>query len=147
MALRFAGVLLLAAGLAGCAEFADTIGLNGRAERPQYAMAAPEPVMAPEPQTTGSLPPPAQNITPPPGKFGVQIAAHRSVEEARAMIDTMRAKYPSELGQQWATILPVSLPKGMFYRVVIGPLASEQQASQLCSKLKAQGEECFIRHT
>jgi cell division septation protein DedD len=147
MAVRFAGALLLAAGLAGCAEFADTIGLNGRAEQPQYAMAAPEPVMAPEPQTTGTLPPPAQNVAPPPGKFSVQIAAPRSVDEARALIDAMRAKYPDDLAQQWAAILPVTLPKGTFYRVVIGPLASERQAAQLCSRLKAQGNECFIRRT
>jgi cell division septation protein DedD len=147
MGLRFAGALLLAVGLAGCAEFADNFGPTGRASQPQYAMAAPDPEMAPEPQTTGSLPPPAQNVTPAPGKFGVQIAAPRSVDEARALIDAMRAKYPDDLAQQWATILPVTLPKGTFYRVVIGPLASERQAAQLCSRLKAQGNECFIRRT
>ena len=80
-------------------------------------------------------------------KFGVQIAAPRSVDEARALIDAMRAKYPDDLAQQWAAILPVTLPKGTFYRVVIGPLASERQAAQLCSRLKAQGNECFIRRT
>ena len=41
----------------------------------------------------------------------------------------------------------MTLPKGVFYRVVIGPLASERQAAQLCSRLKAQGNECLIRRT
>ena len=139
MALRFAGALLLAASLAGCAEFAETFGPSPRASAPDYAMAAPQPIMESEPQTTGSLPP--------PGKFAVQIAAPRSVDEARALIDAMRAKYPDDLAQQWAAILPVTLPKGTFYRVVIGPLPSERQAAQLCSRLKAQGNECFIRRT
>jgi cell division septation protein DedD len=143
MGRRFGSALAVVAAqallLAGCANFAQNVGLSPRP--PDYAMAAQEP--APQ------LAPPqvAQNQTPPQGRFGVQIAAPRSVEEARAFIDSMRAKYPNELGQQWATILPVSLPKGMFYRVMIGPLASEQQALQLCSSLRAQGNECFIRRT
>jgi cell division septation protein DedD len=130
--------------LAGCGEFAQSIGLN---RGPDYAMAAPEPVPAQQPIPQAAPPPVAQSQTPPQGRYGVQIGAPRSVEEARAFIDSMRAKYPNELGQQWATILPVSLPKGVFYRVMIGPLASEQQASQLCSSLRAQGNECFIRRT
>ena len=59
----------------------------------------------------------------------MQVAAPRSVEKACAVIDPMRARYPNNLAQQWATIVPVTLPKGVFYRVVIGPLASEQQAA------------------
>ena len=90
---------------------------------------------------------PAPAAKQPVGKFGVQIAARRSEAEARAAIDEMRAKFPSLLGQQWATINRVSLPQGVFYRVMVGPLGSAQQAAQLCSSLKAQGAECFIRGT
>lgn len=90
---------------------------------------------------------PMSAATPPVGKFGVQIAARRSEAEARAAIDEMRAKFPSLLGHEWATINRVSLPKGVFYRVMVGPLGSAQQAAQLCSSLKAQGAACFIRGT
>ena len=90
---------------------------------------------------------PAPALTPPVGKFGVQIAARRSEAEARAAIDEMRARFPSLLGHEWATINRVSLPQGVFYRVMVGPLASAQQATQLCSSLKAQGAACFIRGT
>jgi cell division septation protein DedD len=90
---------------------------------------------------------PAPAATQPVGKFGVQIAARRSEAEARAAIDVMRAKFPSLLGHEWATINRVSLPQGLFYRVLVGPLGSAQQAAQLCSSLKAQGAECFIRGT
>ena len=143
MGLRMAGALLLAALLAGCAEF--SANNNDMAGTPVYAMATQEPVMVEQPPP--EMPPPVQNANPPQGKYGVQLAAPRSVEEARALIDAMRARYPSDLSQQWAEILPVSLPKGVFYRVVIGPLASEQQASQLCSRLRSQGAECFIRRS
>ena len=90
---------------------------------------------------------PAPAATAPVGKFGVQIAARRSEAEARAAINEMRARFPSLLGHQWATINRVSLPQGVFYRVTVGPLGSAQQAAQLCSSLKAQGAACFIRGT
>jgi len=138
MELRLGSALLLAAMLAGCAEFTE---FTSPAPTAGYAMAAPEP------QPVAEAPPPLQNATPPQGRYGVQIAAPSSVAEARALIDSMRARYPNELGQEWASILPVTLPKGTFYRVVIGPMASEQQASQLCSRLKSQGNACFIRRT
>ena len=93
------------------------------------------------------LPPPPSRSTPPRGKYAVQVAAPRTAAEARAIIDSMRAKYPTLLGREWATISRVSLPNGEFYRVVIGPLGSAQQAGQLCNSLRAQGAECFIRGT
>jgi sporulation related protein len=80
----------------------------------------------------------------PRGQVGVQIAAARSEADARALIDTMRAKYPTELGKLAATVAKVSLPDGEFYRVIIGPLAGDH-ASQLCDRLKAQGAQCFLR--
>ena len=100
----------------------------------EVAVATPAPMLAPA-------------ATAPVGKFGVQIAARRSEAEARAAIDEMRAKFPSLLGHEWATINRVSLPQGVFYRVTVGPLGSAQQAAQLCNSLKAQGAACFIRGT
>jgi hypothetical protein len=90
---------------------------------------------------------PAPAATRPVGKFAVQIAARRSEADARAAIDQMRAKFPSLLTHEWASINRVSLPQGVFYRVMIGPLASAQQAAQLCNSLRSQGAECFIRGT
>jgi len=100
---------------------------------------------------TGSIPAATRAMAPantgqPRGKYGVQIAAPRSEAEARAVLDAMRNRYASLLGQQWATINRVELPGGVFYRVMIGPMANAQ-AAQLCSSLKAQGAECFIRGT
>jgi len=155
MAWRFGGALMLAALLAGCTGPAGFQGSSG------YALGTQNPAVEPVPQeaqTVQQAPaseppaaapelPPAPNPTPPQGKFGVQIAAPRSEADARAMLDEMRAKYPAELGREWATINPVAQPEGVVYRVMIGPLATEQQASQLCNSLKARGATCFIRGT
>jgi cell division protein FtsN len=104
-------------------------------------------VMRTDEEVAVAAPAPALAATQPVGKFGVQIAARRSEAEARAAIDEMRARFPSLLGHEWATINRVSLPQGEFYRVLVGPLGSAQQAAQLCSSLKAQGAACIIRGT
>lgn len=98
-------------------------------------------------EISASLIPHAPKAAPPPGKYGVQIGSRRSEAEARALIDEMHAKYPVLLGQQWAAIHHISLPQGEFFRVVIGPLGSPQQAQKLCDSLKAQGTECFLQKT
>lgn len=83
----------------------------------------------------------------PHGKFGVQIAAPQSEADARKAIDTLRAKHPKILVKEWATINRVELPNGVFYRVVVGPYATPQQATRVCNSLKAEGAPCFIRGT
>jgi len=147
MGWRLGGALMLAALLAGCADISDRFAALGSSH---YTMARAGPGEQLEPQTIGGVPAGAslQSSDPPPrGKFGVQIAAPRSEADARAVIDAMRAKHASLIGREWASIHRVELPNGVFYRVLIGPMATEQQASQLCSSLKAQGSPCFIRGT
>ena len=149
MGWRVGSAMLLAALLAGCSENRLLTGSLGQSD---YAMATPGPAVQPAPPAEPVVAAPAQapspfSATPPAGKFGVQIAARRSEAEGRALIDEMRAKFPSLLGRQWAMLYRVSLPQGVFYRVVVGPLGSAQQAAQLCDSLKAQGAACFIRGT
>lgn len=107
---------------------------------PRYTGALPSRAA---PRRTGSLPSGAA----PQGKYGVQIAAPQSEADARRAIDTLRAKHPKLLVKEWATINRVELPNGVFYRVVVGPYATAQQAERLCSSLKAEGAPCFIRGT
>ena len=151
MVWRMVGALMLAALLAGCAEISDRFTSLGS---PSYAMATTEPppqggLPPDDGQPVGSLQAPAAIAAPvqapPQGKYGVQIAAPRSEADARALIDTMRVKHAALLGREWASIHRVDLPNGVFYRVVVGPKATEQQAMQLCNSLKAQGSPCFIQ--
>jgi hypothetical protein len=115
------------------------------ASAPAMPAASAAPMGLPPPPRRSALP--SSRSAPPRGKYAVQIGAPRSEAEARAIIDSMRARYPTLLGREWATISRVSLPNGEFYRVVIGPLGSAQQAGQLCNSLRAQGADCFIRGT
>lgn len=148
MGMRVAGALLLVAVLAGCAENRLLTQLQRQSA---FAAATPEPAVPATPLAEPALAAPQLappgNITPPPGKFGVQIAARPSEAEGRALVEEMRARFPDLLGKQWATLYRVSLPQGVYYRVVVGRLETAQQATQLCASLKAQGVGCFIRAT
>jgi len=57
----------------------------------------------------------------------------------------LQAKYPGQLGGKRAMIHRVDLgAKGIYYRAMVGPLDS-QEASQLCSSLKAAGGQCIVQ--
>ncbi|MEP7029493.1 MAG: SPOR domain-containing protein [Pseudolabrys sp.] len=154
MVRRLGLTLIVALSLGGCAEFSGSSDFASAPPEPAFesaqveadgqvgALPAPivQPLAQPMPQPVA-----VAQAAPPQGKYGVQIAAPRSVADARALIDNMRAKYPAELGNRWAAIHRVALPGGVFYRVVIGPMQTAEQASQLCGSLKARGTNCFIR--
>ena len=101
----------------------------------------------PVPPKLNALPPapgqlPASAIH---GRYGVQIGARPSQDEARAVIDEMRARHAGLLGREWAVIYRVDLPAGPVFRAVVGPFDSERRAGELCGKLKSEGEDCFLR--
>jgi cell division protein FtsN len=35
--------------------------------------------------------------------------------------------------------------KGIYYRTMVGPFATSDEASKLCSSLKAAGGSCFVQ--
>ena len=58
----------------------------------------------------------------------------------------MQGKYSSVLGGQSHTIRRVELgDKGTYYRAMVGPFATREQAVQLCSSLKSAGGDCVVQ--
>lgn len=90
---------------------------------------------------------------PPPGPAGsatggyaVQVSALRSEADAQATLNALVAKYPQQLGNQHAMVRRADLgAKGIYYRALVGPFGSAQEASRLCSSLKAAGGTCIIQ--
>jgi hypothetical protein len=80
------------------------------------------------------------------GGYVVQIAAQRSETDAQTSFRNMQAKYPSILGSRSALIRRVDLgQKGVYYRAMVGPFASSDEASHLCGSLKAAGGQCVVQ--
>jgi SPOR domain len=80
------------------------------------------------------------------GGYAVQVTSQRSEADAQAEFRSLRAKYPSQLGNREPIIRRADLgAKGVYYRALVGPFASGDQAAQLCSSLKAAGGSCLVQ--
>lgn len=112
------------------------------ARTPQGARPAPAPAQSGQLTTTAAAPAAAAAS----GGYAVQVASRRSEADAQASLHSLQAKYPQQLGNQPPLIRRVDLgAKGVYYRAMVGPFESSEQASQVCSNLKAAGGDCLIQ--
>lgn len=80
------------------------------------------------------------------GGYAVQVTSQRSEAEAQAAFRSLQARYPQQLGGHRAIFRRADLgAKGVYYRALVGPFASAEQAASLCSSLKAAGGSCLIQ--
>lgn len=99
---------------------------------------------APAPVRTAAVTP---TQTAPAGTaYAVQVASQRTEAEAQAAFKVLQNKYASQLGGKPHFIYRVDLgAKGTYYRAMIGPYASANEATEICSSLKAAGGQCIIQ--
>jgi len=111
---------------------------------------APRERVAAAPPPTQNLQPPAPRATAAPaeasGGYAVQLSSQRSEAEAQASYKALQAKFPDQLSDRSPAIKRVDLGnKGIYYRVMVGPFGSSDEASSLCTELKAAGGQCLIQ--
>ncbi|HUC51867.1 MAG TPA: SPOR domain-containing protein [Xanthobacteraceae bacterium] len=100
------------------------------------------------PQTRTALArPQAAEAAPAAGSgYFVQVSSQRSEADAQSAYHSLQAKYPSQLGGHEPTIRQVDLgEKGTFFRALVGPYGSMEQAAQMCSNLKSAGGSCLVQ--
>jgi hypothetical protein len=113
---------------------------------PQVRTAAATPATpstAPMPLTSASAEPsPSVGV----GGYSVQVTSQRSEADARAAYRSLQAKFPQQLRGHQAMVRRADLgPKGVYYRALVGPFASAEQAAGLCSSLKSAGGTCIVQ--
>jgi cell division septation protein DedD len=80
------------------------------------------------------------------GGYLVQVSSQRSEAEAQEAYRGLQAKYPAQLGGHTPTVRQVDLgDKGVFYRTLVGPYASADEAARMCASLKAAGGSCLVQ--
>ena len=89
--------------------------------------------------------PPAATSAPTSGNYIVQVASHKTPEEAQSAWTNLRQQYASIFAGKNADIRKVDLgDRGTFYRAMVGPM-SRDQANALCQNLKTQGAGCIVQ--
>ena len=119
--------------------------------RPAVAT-TPEPAPAPEVRpgsseiataTPPQAPPPRVPIAA-DGDFRIQLAAVRGEADAQRAWQL----FMGDLGPVLADVEPIferaDTANGVFYRVQIGPFASQEAAESLCEQLKRRNASCFV---
>jgi cell division septation protein DedD len=80
------------------------------------------------------------------GGYSVQVTSQRSEAEAQSAFRALRAKFPGQLGGREPVVRRADLgTKGVYYRALVGPFASMEQAAGICSSMKAAGGNCIVQ--
>ena len=80
------------------------------------------------------------------GGYLVQVASQKSEADAQASYKALQTKYPSVLGSHSPLIKRADLgEKGVYYRAMVGPFGSSDEASQFCGNLKSAGGQCVVQ--
>jgi SPOR domain len=80
------------------------------------------------------------------GGYAVQVASQHSEAEVQDSFRALQAKYPDVLGGRQPIIRRADLgSKGIYFRALVGPFASAEEAASMCSNLKAAGGSCLVQ--
>jgi len=114
---------------------------------PQGAQPAP----APDARTRVAATNPVQAAPAPSGGGGsggylVQVSSQRNEADAQASYKALQGKFPAVLGSRAPLIKRADLgDKGVYYRAMVGPFVSPDEASQFCGSLKTAGGQCVVQ--
>jgi len=106
-------------------------GAPAAAEPPPARVAAVNP--APVPAATS-------------GGYVVQVSSQKTEADAQASYRSLQGKFPNVLGSRAPLIKRADLgEKGVFYRAMVGPFGSRDEAVQFCGNLKTAGGQCVVQ--
>jgi hypothetical protein len=78
--------------------------------------------------------------------YVVQVSSQRSEADAQASYKALQGKFPSVLGSRAPLIKRADLgDKGVYYRAMVGPFGSSEEAAQVCGNLKTAGGQCVVQ--
>jgi len=80
------------------------------------------------------------------GGYLVQVSSQKNEADAQASYRTLQSKFPAVLGSRAPLIKRADLgEKGVYYRAMVGPFGSPDEASQFCGSLKTAGGQCVVQ--
>jgi SPOR domain len=80
------------------------------------------------------------------GGYLVQVASQRSEVDAKVFYRDLQDKFPAVLGNRLPLIKRADLgDKGVYYRAMVGPFGTPDEASQFCGSLITAGGRCAVQ--
>jgi SPOR domain len=80
------------------------------------------------------------------GGFVVQVSSQKTEADAQASYKSLQSKFPNVLGSRSPLIKRADLgEKGVFYRAMVGPFGTRDEAAQFCTNLRTAGGQCVIQ--
>ncbi len=112
---------------------------------PQAAL-QPAPVAEPRTRMAANTPEPAAASNGGGSGYLVQVSSQRNEADAQASFRALQGKFPGVLGSRAPVIKRADLgEKGVYYRAMVGPFGSPDEASQFCGSLKTAGGQCVVQ--
>ncbi len=133
---------------AGGAPLSITPGAEGDAPAaaPARARAAVAPASGAPMALASATPGTAVAATSSAGGYAVQLTSQHSESAAQAAFRSLQSRYPNQLGGREPILRRADLgSKGVYYRALVGPFASMEEAAGMCSSLKAAGGSCIVQ--
>jgi cell division septation protein DedD len=104
-----------------------------------------QPAPAPDTRTRVAATSPVQ-AAPGGGGYLVQVSSQKNEADAQASYRSLQSKFPAVLGSRAPLIKRADLgDKGVYYRAMVGPFGSADEASQFCGSLKTAGGQCVVQ--
>lgn len=76
----------------------------------------------------------------------VQVSSQKTEADAKASFRSIQGKYGAVLGSRTASIHKADIAgKGTFYRAMVGPFGTNDEATQFCVNLKSAGGQCVVQ--
>ena len=80
------------------------------------------------------------------GGYLVQVSSEKNEADAQASYRALQTKFPSVLGSQSPVIKRVEWGDNfVYYRAMVGPFGTHEEAAQFCGKLKIAGGQCMVQ--
>ncbi|MCP4619634.1 MAG: SPOR domain-containing protein [Bradyrhizobium sp.] len=80
------------------------------------------------------------------GGYVVQVSSQKTEADAQASYKALQGKFPAVLGSRAPLIKRADLgEKGVFYRAMVGPFGSRDEAAQFCTNYRTAGGQCVIQ--
>ena len=122
------------------------VPMASKAPAAAKATPTPKPVATKQPTTQNEPIVAPSGVAPSGPYYAVQLAAYRTRERAESSWSVFQSRSNGVLTNAAHDVSTIAIEgQGLFFRLITGQYATNDQAAQACTALKNQGVDCLVR--